>query len=215
MGCSPPAGCLLSTCLVLSVSPKRIDGLQPSVQTDAQAGASTFSIPKADRWAAANVCSNGRSIPCVELSVSPKRIDGLQHVFARLAERAFGKWLSVSPKRIDGLQLASCISSRNECVPFQYPQSGSMGCSPTTCRSRSSTTSCFQYPQSGSMGCSGTSRPTSRLIRWSLSVSPKRIDGLQRQPGAWSCLEHGPLSVSPKRIDGLQRETRRRERRRR
>ncbi len=138
---------------------------------------------------------------------------------------------------------------------FQYPQSGSMGCSlELRLRSRNSSVRNFQYPQSGSMGCSAreageageadapfsipkadrwaaawhwapwapASSPTfsiPKADRWAaawrrtvrgsrggrLSVSPKRIDGLQRRPLPRPLPPRRHLSVSPKRIDGLQR----------
>ncbi len=86
-----------------------------------------FSIPKADRWAAAKRC---------------------QLFYLMLLT------LSVSPKRIDGLQ----------------QRGGALG---------SIRQGAFQYPQSGSMGCSVSSGAGPWTHTEGLSVSPKRIDGLQ------------------------------------
>ncbi len=215
----------------LSVSPKRIDGLQrrprqvgvqprdpvfqypqsgsmgcsPGSRVSPSASPSTFSIPKADRWAAA------RSVPALptrasHLSVSPKRIDGLQRWTARCwwgMRRGFQYPQSGSmgcspacprtpPPRRGPFSIpkadrwaAACSSSRARGGPsatdFQYPQSGSMGCSARAPAPRRAGHAAFQYPQSGSMGCSYSLLIHCRTaVHVALSVSPKRIDGLQR-----------------------------------
>ncbi len=86
--------------------------------------------------------------------------------------------LSVSPKRIDGLQPRATALKTCARISFQYPQSGSMGCSGGPGEERAVLRGDFQYPQSGSMGCSPRARGAPRPAR-RLSVSPKRIDGLQ------------------------------------
>src|SRR5579884_337209 len=114
---------------------------------------SAFSIPKADRWAAASPAPPPPSATSASFSI-PKAD---RWAAACLASRAGCgcSSLSVSPKRIDGLQLASPGHARpGPVLPFQYPQSGSMGCSEF-----------HEWLDRGE--------------RAVLSVSPKRIDGLQ------------------------------------
>src|SRR5579875_2318497 len=113
----------------------------------------TFSIPKADRWAA-----------------------------ARTRQYGIPRWVS-----------------------FQYPQSGSMGCSLLLVRHLLDPQKSFQYPQSGSMGCSSRTGIKCAKSSRQLSVSPKRIDGLQPSSPQDIHRLRQDLSVSPKRIDGLQR----------
>src|SRR5579885_1845495 len=112
----------------LSVSPKRIDGLQHIDEIRAYVEQyAPFSIPKADRWAAASGAGPRPSLRASSFSI-PKRIDGLQPSRAYQRDTARPK-LSVSPKRIDGLQPRAVLTSSVLRARFQYPQSGSMGCS--------------------------------------------------------------------------------------
>src|SRR5579884_791325 len=81
-----------------------------------------FSIPKADRWAAARNPAPGAPAPGRPLSVSPKRIDGLQLGRAALLAQ-LAQPLSVSPKRIDGLQHIDEIRAYVEqYAPFSIPK---------------------------------------------------------------------------------------------
>ncbi len=204
----------------------------------------TFSIPKADRWAAARDPRRGRGARRRPLSVSPKRIDGLQRRLHRLARRPSSssfsipkadRWaaarartstrthsasLSVSPKRIDGLQRDDLVGLTVRVVQtFSIPKADrwaaarlrAVFCQPA---------SCFQYPQSGSMGCSRACRLTRRRAR-ALSVSPKRIDGLQRtfarmaarsrassfqypQSGSMGCSTYSHAWLSERLANGFQ-----------
>ncbi len=141
----------------LSVSPKRIDGLQPIDRSDVQPLIpEAFSIPKADRWAAALRPRVGR------------------HRRRQLFQYPQSGSMGCSERLED-----EPVPLR---VAFQYPQSGSMGCSRQRCgRSRCSSQRTFQYPQSGSMGCSQNEFCGELMSMDHLSVSPKRIDGLQRE----------------------------------
>ncbi len=162
----------------LSVSPKRIDGLQPFLsevskipniifqypqsgsmgcseqgRIIAVTGLAPFSIPKADRWAAATETAYSAVVIDSVLSVSPKRIDGLQRHRYWLGWGEHSGAFSI-PKA--DRWAAAALYNALERVIWQL----------------------FQYPQSGSMGCSPSVRDYNNHRR-SLSVSPKRIDGLQ------------------------------------
>ncbi len=86
---------------------------------------------------------------------------------------------------------------------FQYPQSGSMGCSQVIHKISTDCGRTFQYPQSGSMGCSGLVDVLNRNLGNSFSI-PKadRWAAAHRRRGVVVAVPR--LSVSPKRIDGLQ-----------
>src|SRR5579883_1549730 len=92
------------------------------------------------------------------------------------------------------------------CTLFQYPSSGSTDCNSVTVATSAPSRSAFQYPSSGSTDCNSRTRPGSAASPRPLSVSLKRIDGLQlHAPGVRPAAGVHALSVSLKRIDGLQR----------
>ncbi len=188
----------------LSVSPKRIDGLQPGTGRRGHR-------------------------PARRLSVSPKRIDGLQHG-AVLFEEVEGVGFQYPQSGSMGCSVARSPAPFRHVGIFQYPQSGSMGCSGPRTRGPHATRSRFQYPQSGSMGCSGErgrgGAPSASYfqypqsgsmgcsmavvqggLRLLLAFSIPKADRWAAARLAWSCPARPglALSVSPKRIDGLQR----------
>ncbi len=113
----------------LSVSPKRIDGLQripePTWRKWRQVA---FSIPKADRWAAAHFERKPPAATGRDLSVSPKRIDGLQRAPAGRCPCPPAAPFSI-PKADRWAAAIARFERQSHCQRFQYPQSGSMGCS--------------------------------------------------------------------------------------
>ncbi len=123
-------------------------------------GGCAFSIPKADRWAAAPTSASSSLRLDKPLSVSPKRIDGLQR----------------RPRQV-GVQPRDPV--------FQYPQSGSMGCSPGSRVSPSASPSTFSIPKADRWAAA-RSVPALPTRASHLSVSPKRIDGLQRYAPVWA-----------------------------
>ncbi len=112
-----------------------------------------FSIPKADRWAAALPRAKPAGAEPVRFQYPQSGSMGCSGG-GPPPPAGPAPVLSVSPKRIDGLQRPLAQIPRERVLAFQYPQSGSMGCSPRRPREGGRGYAGFQYPQSGSMGCS-------------------------------------------------------------
>src|SRR5579875_3760111 len=115
----------------------------------------TFQYPSSGSTDCNNRCRVVVPAEPKPLSVSLKRIDGLQPQNTHTLPRG-GKRLSVSLKRIDGLQLAP-RERHWVAVPLA-----------------------FQYPSSGSTDCNRGGDAHVGFALLNLSVSLKRIDGLQR-----------------------------------
>ncbi len=151
MGCSRPAPLLARPrgCR-LSVSPKRIDGLQPLDEEWDIEEPETFQYPQSGSMG----CSTARCC----------------------SSRTGRRGLSVSPKRIDGLQLRGTIRTpRTMSKSFSIPKADRWAAAGQKKQNAGDDEAKnFQYPQSGSMGCSRSSR--SALTRYSTTFSIPKAD---------------------------------------
>src|SRR5579875_1252454 len=117
--------------------------------------------------------------------------------------------LSVSLKRIDGLQPPGAQQQRVQPPElFQYPSSGSTDCNLLGVGWHAADLAAsFSIPQADRRTATHRFAPWCARLGIPLSVSLKRIDGLQPRSPPPPPTRAGSLSVSLKRIDGLQPET--------